>query len=195
MHLALTEEQQMIKDTARQFADSELAPSAALLDGHEGREVLLTNLKSLAELGFMGLNVQAQYGGTEAGVVAFSAAIAELARGCASTAVTVSVTNMVAEVIQAVGNDEQKTHYLPRICSGEFPAAGFCLTESGAGSDPAGMRCRAKKDGDDWVLEGSKIYITSAEYAGCFVVWAVTDPEAPKGKGISCFIVDADYPA
>jgi alkylation response protein AidB-like acyl-CoA dehydrogenase len=194
MHLALTEEQQMIKDTARQFSDSELAPNAAALDEHEGRDVLLSNLKNLAELGFMGLNVEARYGGTDAGVVAFSAAITELARGCASTAVTVSVTNMVAEVIQAVGNEEQKSIYLPRICSGEYPAAGFCLTETGAGSDPAAMRTRAVRDGDEWVLNGSKIYITSAEYAGCFVVWAVTDAEAPKGKGISCFIVDNGLP-
>jgi alkylation response protein AidB-like acyl-CoA dehydrogenase len=194
MHLALTEEQQMIKDTARQFSDSELAPNAAALDEHEGRDVLLSNLKNLAELGFMGLNVEARYGGTEAGVVAFSAAITELARGCASTAVTVSVTNMVAEVIQAVGNEVQKSIYLPRICSGEYPAAGFCLTETGAGSDPAAMRTRAVRDGDEWVLNGSKIYITSAEYAGCFVVWAVTDAEAPKGKGISCFIVDNGLP-
>ena len=109
MHLALTEEQQMIKDTARQFSDSELAPNAAALDEHEGRDVLLSNLKNLAELGFMGLNVEARYGGTDAGVVAFSAAITELARGCASTAVTVSVSNMVAEVIQAVGNEEVST--------------------------------------------------------------------------------------
>ena len=194
MHLALTEEQQMIKDIARQFSDSELAPNAAALDEHEGRDVLLSNLKNLAELGFMGLNVEARYGGTDAGVVAFSAAITELARGCASTAVTVSVTNMVAEVIQAVGNEEQKSIYLPRICSGEYPAAGFCLTETGAGSDPAAMRTRAVRDGDEWVLNGSKIYITSAEYAGCFVVWAVTDAEAPKGKGISCFIVDNGLP-
>ena len=137
MQLALTEEQLMIQDTARQFAETELAPNAAALDEHQGRSTLLGNLKSLAELGFMGLNIQAQYGGTEAGVIAFSTAITELARGCASTAVTVSVTNMVAEVIQAVGNEEQKTTYLPRICSGEYAAAGFCLTETGAGSDPA----------------------------------------------------------
>ncbi len=190
MQLALTEEQQMIRDTARQFAETELAPNAASLDEHEGREVLLANLKGLAELGFMGLNVDTEYGGSDAGTVAFSVAITELARGCASTAVTVSVTNMVAEVIQAVGSDEQRATYLPRICSGEYPAAGFCLTETGAGSDPAAMRARALRDGDDWVLNGSKIYITSAEYAGCFVVWAVTDPDAPKGKGISCFLVE-----
>jgi alkylation response protein AidB-like acyl-CoA dehydrogenase len=194
MDLALTEEQSMIQSTARRFAESELGPHAAALDRHEGRNILLANLAKLAELGFMGLNVKTEYGGTEAGVVAFSAAITELARGCASTAVTVSVTNMVAEVIQAIGSEQQKSIYLPRICGGEYPAGGFCLTETGAGSDPAAMRTRAVRDGDGWVLNGSKIYITSAEYAGCFVVWAVTDSEAPKGKGISCFLVEAGTP-
>lgn len=194
MQLALTEEQLMIQHTARQFAETELAPHAATLDEHHGRDILLSNLRNLAELGFMGLNVRAEYGGTEAGVVAFSIAITELARGCAATAVTVSVTNMVAEVIQAVGNDMQKANYLPRICSGEYSAAGFCLTETGAGSDPAAMRTRADRDGDEWVLNGSKVYISSAEYAGCFVVWAVTDLEARKGKGISCFIVENGLP-
>ena len=194
MQLALTEEQTLIQQTARQFSDNELAANAEALDRHEGRDTFLANLKSLAELGFMGLNVDANYGGTEAGVISFSLAISELARNCASTAVTTSVTNMVAEVIQAVGSEEQKQHFLPKICSGEYPAAGFCLTESGAGSDPAAMRATAKRDGDSWILNGSKIYITSAEYAGCYVVWAVTDPQAPKGKGISCFVVEADQP-
>lgn len=194
MQLSLTEEQTMIQQTARQFAGKELAANAEALDRHEGRDAFLANLKSLAQLGFMGLNIKAEYGGTEAGVIAFSAAITEIARACASTAVTMSVTNMVAEVIQAVGNDTQKNHYLPKICGGEFPAAGFCLTESGAGSDPAAMRTKAIRDGDDWLLNGSKVYITSGEYAGVFVVWAVTDTEAPKGKGISCFLVDAGTP-
>ena len=194
MELALTEEQQMIQATARQFAESVLAPTAAALDEHEGRNTLLANLKQLAELGFMGLNIEATYGGTEAGVIAFSTAITELARGCAATAVTVSVTNMVAEVIQAVGNEDQKAAYLPKICSGDYPAAGFCLTESGAGSDPAAMRATAVRDGDEWILNGSKLYITSAEYAGLFVLWAVTDPAKPKGKGISCFIVENGLP-
>jgi len=194
MELALTEEQQMIQATARQFAESVLAPTAAALDEHEGRNTLLANLKQLAELGFMGLNIEATYGGTEAGVIAFSTAITELARGCAATAVTVSVNNMVAEVIQAVGNEDKKAAYLPKICSGDHPAAGFCLTESGAGSDPAAMRATAVRDGDEWILNGSKLYITSAEYAGLFVLWAVTDPAKPKGKGISCFIVENGLP-
>lgn len=194
MHLQLNEEQQFIQETARRFSADELLPVAEKLDLGEGRQLLLDNLQKLAQLGFMGLNISADYGGTEAGSVAFSVALTELGRGCASTAVTVSVTNMVAEVIQACGTDQQKHNYLPKLCSGEYSAAGFCLTESSAGSDPAGMKCRAVKDGDSWVLNGTKLYITSAEYAGLFVVWAVTDPQAPKGKGITCFLVEADNP-
>lgn len=194
MNTSLTEEQQLIQDTARDFATKELAPVAAELDRTQNQNILLANLKKLAELGFMGLNTNAEYGGTEAGPVAFSLAITELARACASTAVTTSVTNMVAEVIQAVGNEQQKNHYLPKICSGEYPAAGFCLTEANAGSDPSAMRTTATKDGSDYILNGAKIFITSAEYAGVFVVWAVTDKSAEKGKGISCFIVESNTP-
>jgi len=192
MNLALTEEQAMIQDMAKKFADSELAPVAAELDVNNDQRLFQENLSKLAELGFMGLNVKAEYGGVEAGSVAFSLAITELARACASTAVTTSVTNMVAEVIQAVGNEEQKQQYLPKICSGEYKAGGFCLTEVGAGSDPAGMKTTALKEGNDYILNGSKIFITSGTFAGVFVVWAVTDTNAPKGKGISCFIVNAD---
>ncbi|HXE94794.1 MAG TPA: acyl-CoA dehydrogenase family protein [Dongiaceae bacterium] len=191
MFLDLTEEQKLIQDTARDFARAELEPAAAELDRSDDRSPMLANLKKLADLGFMGLNIKEQYGGSEAGVVSFSVAITEIARACASTAVTVSVNNMAAEVIQAVGSEEQRSAYIPKICSGEFPAAGFCLTETGAGSDPAGMSTQAVDDGDSWVLNGSKIFITSAPYAGVFVVWAVTDRDAPKGKGISCFLVEA----
>jgi alkylation response protein AidB-like acyl-CoA dehydrogenase len=191
MDLSLTEEQIMIQDMARKFADSELAPVAAQLDETRDQSLFLKNLAQLNALGFMGLNIKAEYGGVEAGSVAFSLAITELARACASTAVTTSVTNMVAEVIQAVGNDEQKSKYLPKICSGEYRAGGFCLSEAAAGSDPAGMKTQAVKDGDDYLISGSKIYITSGSFADVFVVWAVTDPAAKKGKGISCFIVEA----
>lgn len=194
MHFELNDEQALIRETAAQFAESELAPLAAALDKGEGRESFLANLKALADLGFMGLNIRAEYGGTEAGSVAFSLAITEIARACASTAVTVSVNNMVAEVIQAMGSDEQKQRYLPKMTSGDYPASGFCLTESGAGSDPAGMKTTALRDGDSWVLNGSKAYISSAEYAGVFVVWAVTDKSAPRGKGISCFLVENGVP-
>ncbi len=194
MDLALSEEQSLIRDTARRLAADRLAPLAETLDEGGGREELLANLKLLADNGFMGLNVSADYGGTEAGSIAFALAIEETGRACAATGVTLSVTNMVGEVIQAVGSDEQKETYLPRLCDGTYPAGGFCLTESGAGSDPSGMKTRAVMDGNEWVLNGSKLYISSAEYAGVFVVWAVTDPEAKKGKGISCFLVEAGTP-
>ncbi len=194
MFLELNEEQALIQQTAREFATAELAPHAATLDQGKDQAVFLANLKKLAELGFMGLNVKETYGGSEAGVIAFSVAMTEIARACASTAVTVSVNNMVCEVIQVVGSEEQRQAYIPKICSGEYPAGAFALTETGAGSDPAGMTTTATADGDDYILNGAKIFITSAPYAGVFVVWAVTDKEAPKGKGISCFLVEAGTP-
>lgn len=194
MYLELTEEQKLIQETARDFARAELEPVAAKLDQEKDRETLLKNLKKLAELGFMGLNVKEQYGGAEAGTVAFSVAMTEIARACASTAVTVSVNNMVCEVIQSVGTEEQKKTYIPRICSGEYAAGSFALTENCAGSDPSGMITQAVLDGDHYVINGSKLYISSAPYAGVFVVWAVTDKEAKKGKGISCFLVEAGTP-
>jgi alkylation response protein AidB-like acyl-CoA dehydrogenase len=168
MHFALTEEEELIRDSARKLAADRLAPLAERLDRGEGRAEFLANLKLLAENGFMALNIQAGFGGTEASTVAFALTLEELAAACASTAVTTSVTN--------------------------YPAGAFCLTEAGAGSDPAGMKLRARRDGDAYVLDGQKIFITSGEYAGLFVVWGVTDPEAPKGKGISVFLVPADTP-
>jgi alkylation response protein AidB-like acyl-CoA dehydrogenase len=194
MDLDLTEEQKLIQETARDFARTELEPVAAKLDAEKDRPTLLANLRKLAELGFMGLNVKDEYGGSEAGVISFSVAMTEIARACASTAVTVSVNNMVCEVIQAIGSEEQKKNYIPKICSGEYPAGSFGLTENCAGSDPSGMCTTATKDGDSYVLNGSKIFITSAPYAGVFVVWAVTDKEAPRGKGISCFLIEAGTP-
>ena len=194
MQFALTEEEILIRDTARRFAADRVAPHAAALDRGEGRAQLIANLKELAQNGFATLNVPAEYGGSEAGAVSFALSIEEIGYACASTGCTMSVTNMVAEVINAVASPEQKADVLPKLASGEYAAGAFCLTESGAGSDPSSMRLRAKKDGDDYVLDGEKIYITSGEYAGVFVVWAVTDPDAPRGKGISLFLVPAGTP-
>ncbi len=194
MLFAFSEEEEMIRETAARIATARLAPLADRLDRGEGRGEFIANLKTLAENGFMALNVRAEYGGTEAGTVGFALAVEELARACASTAVTASVTNMVGEVIQAVGSEDQRRIHLPLLADGTYPAGGFCLTESDAGSDPAGMRTRARREGDIYVLDGSKIYITSGAYAGIFVVWAVTDPDRPKGKGISCFLVEAGSP-
>jgi len=194
MDLELNAEQKLIQDTARAFAQAELEPVAARLDQAGDQDVFLGNLKKLAELGFMGLNIQDDYGGAQAGMVAFSVAITEIARACASTAVTVSVNNLVCDVIQAVGSEVQKKAYIPKICSGEFFAGSFALTEPGAGSDSAAMTTSAVLGGSGWILNGTKRFITSAPYAGVFVVWAVTDKAAPKGKGISCFLVEAGTP-
>ncbi len=194
MQFAFSDEEQMVQDTARRIAADRLAPLAEKLDRGEGRAEFLANLKMLAENGFMGLNVAAPFGGSEAGSVAFALAVEALGYGCAATGVTVSVTNLVGEVVQAVGSEAQRRAYLPRLCDGTFPAGAFCLTEQGAGSDPAGMVARATRDGDSYVIDGEKIFITSADYAGLFVVWAVTDRAAPKGKGISCFLVEAGTP-
>jgi len=113
-----------------------------------------------------------------------------VASACASTAVTMAVTNMVAEVIATFGTEEQRRRYNPRICSGELRAGSFALTEPEAGSDPGAMRTTATRDGDGWVLEGSKQWITSGDFAGVFVVWARTGDAGPKG--ISAFAVPAD---
>lgn len=194
MDMALNENQSMIQNLAKKFAATELEPVADNLMAEDGREIFLSNLKKLAELGFMGLNIDADYGGSEVGTIAFSLAITEIARACASTAVTMSVNNMVAEVIQAVASQEQKEKYLPKLCGGEYSAGAFCLTETTAGSDPSNMKTTAVLDGDEWVLNGNKQFITSAEYAGIFIVWAVTDKTLARGKGISCFLVEKGVP-
>ncbi|MCZ0735710.1 acyl-CoA dehydrogenase family protein [Phreatobacter sp. AB_2022a] len=194
MLFELSEEEVLIRDTARRIAADRVRPLAETLDQGGGRAEFLANLKALAEAGFMAVNIRSDHGGTDAGSVAFALTVEELGYACASTGVTTSVTNMVAEVIQAVGSAEQKQRYLPKLADGTYPAGAFCLTEAGAGSDPAGMQARARRDGDHFVLDGQKLYITSAEYAGLFVVWAVTNPEARKGKGISCFLVEAGTP-
>jgi butyryl-CoA dehydrogenase len=194
MNFELTEKQKRIQKTAADFVKSELEPIAAELDRTKNREKLLAVLKKLAKLGFMGITIDPKYGGTGAETVSFSLVMTEIGRSCTSTGVTTSVTNMVAEVIQAVGSEELKEKYIPPLCSGEFSAGGFALTETIAGSDPAGMRMSAVLDGDHWVLDGQKIFISSAEFAGVFVVWAVTDKEARKGKGISAFLVEPSSP-
>ena len=191
MQFAFTQEELMIQDAARRLAREKLAPLAAELDRGEGRAEMLANLKTLAQSGFMALNVSAAYGGAEAGVAAFALAVMELAAGCAATTGAVAITNMVAEVIEAVGTPEQKASHLPKLADGTYAAGSFCLTEAGAGSDPAAMTTRATREGEFYVLNGEKIYISSADFAGVFVVWAVTDASRPKGKGVSCFLIEA----
>jgi len=192
MDFSLTEEQAMIRDMVREFAEKEIKPKAAYYD--ESKEFPADILKALAGLGLMGMSIPQEYGGSNVGTTAYSLAITEIAKGCAATAVTTSVTNMVAEVIHEFGTDEVKSKHLPRICSGEYPAGSFALTEPQAGSDAANIRTTAIKDGDFYVLNGQKTFITSGEHSGVTVVWAVTDKEAKRGKGISAFVVEKGTP-
>ena len=189
MDLELTDIQRMVRDTARDFARREIAPRAAGIDrdGHIPRELLV----GLAELGLMGVNVPDEVGGAAAGTVAYSLALTEVARACASTAVTMAVTNMVGEVIAAFGTDAQRKRYNPRICAGEIVGA-FGLSEAEAGSDAGSMTTSARRDGDAWVLDGSKQWISHADEAGVIVIWARTG--GPGSRGLSCFLVDRDAP-
>lgn len=194
MLFELSEEEKLIQAAAARFAKQELEPVAAELDRTKDRDILLTNLKNLAELGFMGINIRSEYGGTDSNSVALSLVLTELGRACASTTVTTSVTNMVAEAIQSMGSEKQKKKYLPKLCSGKYPAAGFALTEPMAGSDPSSISTTAVLRGEYWILNGRKVFITSGEYAGVFIIWAVVDKDAPKGEGIAAFLVEPGFP-
>lgn len=190
MHFDLTESQELIQTTARDFAERRIRPQAAEIDQKERFPKEL--LKGLAELGLMGVNIPEALGGAEAGTVAYALAMMEVARACASTAVAMAVTNMVGEVITKFGSEEQKQRYVPRLTSGEYTTGAFALSEPEAGSDPGGMRTTARKEGDEWVIDGAKQWITSGSYAGVFVVWARTG--GPGTKGISCFLVEGGTP-
>jgi alkylation response protein AidB-like acyl-CoA dehydrogenase len=190
MELDLTEDQALVQKTARDFATRVIAPRAALLDRDE--EFPKDILAELAELGLLAVNVKERWSGAEAGVVAYAHAIMEVARACASTAVAMAVTNMVAEVIQEFGNDEQRALHLPKIASGEHVTGAFALSEPAVGSDPARMTTTARKTERGWVLDGQKQWITNGAYAGVMVVWARSG--ASGAKGISCFLVKKDTP-
>jgi alkylation response protein AidB-like acyl-CoA dehydrogenase len=186
-----SETQEMIRATARQFAERTLAPQAVSLDREHGFPQAA--LAEAAQLGLLGINVPGDYGGVEAGAVSYSLAVTELARACASTTVAICVSNMVAEVVCAFGNEDQRSEHVPKLCGGDYIVGGFALSESGAGSDPGGMTTRARKTDKGWVIDGSKLWITSGTHAGLFVVWARTS-DAPGTRGISCFLVRGDAP-
>ncbi len=190
MEFSLSEEQVLIRDMARDFAKNELNPNAGEWD--QTAQFPVDAIKQMAELGLMGVNIPEDLGGAQCGTVALSLAITEIAKGCASCAVTMSVTNMVCEVIDKFGTAEQREKYCPRITSGEYLAGAFCLSEAGAGSDPGAMKVTAKKIGDKWILDGEKMWITSGTYAGVHVVWARTGGKGTQG--ISCFLVEGDNP-
>ena len=194
MNFEPTQEQRLIADTARQFAEQHLAKKAAQRD-RDG-EFPKEELRRLAELGLLGVNVPEALGGAQAGVVAYSLALSEIAAADASVSVAMAVTNMVAEIICTFGSEEQKQTFVPRLCSGEAVAGAFALSEAQSGSDAASLRTVAQKIPGGYRLSGSKLWITSGDKAGVLVVWARTEEGAAKkgAAGISAFLVTADTP-
>ncbi|MGZ8462221.1 MAG: acyl-CoA dehydrogenase family protein [Candidatus Deferrimicrobiaceae bacterium] len=189
MRFELREEQAQIREMVRSLARKEFAPKAAEID--EQVRYPAENLKRLGELGLLGMLVPASYGGSETGAVAYAVALAEVAGGCASTAVGMAVTNMVGEGIHRFGTEEQKSRFLPVLASGAATGA-FALTEPAAGSDAFGISTSAVRDGEAYVLNGSKAFITNGTHAGVTIVMAVTEKE-PK-KRISSFLVEGGMP-
>jgi len=191
MDLALNEEQEMIRKMARDFAQNEVAPVAAELD--ERHEPPLANLKKMAELGFMGLAIPEEYGGIGTDSVSYVIAIEEISKACASTGVILAVHNSLgSHGLVAFGAEEQKRKFLTPLASGQWIGT-FGLTEPETGSDAASIKTRAVLDGDEYVINGTKQFITSAPFAHLFVIFAVTDPS--KGhRGLSAFLVEKDTP-
>lgn len=189
MDFALTEEQQMVRDMARKFAETEIKPKAAELD--EKHEHPAEIVKQLGELKMMGIAVPEEYGGGGMDYVSYVLALIEISKACASTGVIMSVNNsLYCFPVGAYGTDEQKKKYLYPCASGEAIGC-YGLTEAGAGSDPAGMRTTAVKDGNEWVVNGEKKFITNGNVSSYVVIAAVT--EKGKGyKGISSFVVDLE---
>jgi len=190
MDFALDQELTLVRDMAREFAEKELFPRAAKHDRQEhlDREVYT----KLGELGLMGLTVPEEFGGSGLGNLALATVLIELNRGCASTGVTVSVHNsLVGAPLKRFGSKEQQAAWFPRLATGEILGA-YCLTEPNAGSDAAALRTSAKQVGGDYVLDGTKLFVTNGAEAGLFIVYARTDPSASKASGISAFLVPKD---
>jgi butyryl-CoA dehydrogenase len=191
MDFELTEEQRMIKEMVRNFAEKEVAPLAEKLDEEELFPE--KNVKRMAELGLMGMMIPQEYGGSGLDVLSYVIAIEEIARYCASTAVIMSVNNsLVCDPLYKFGTDSQKKKFLIPLARGEKLGC-FCLSEPGTGSDAAAQKTVAVKKGDEWILNGTKNFITNGPQADVAIVFAMTDKS--KGhKGISAFIVEKGTP-
>jgi alkylation response protein AidB-like acyl-CoA dehydrogenase len=188
---ALTEEQELLRGEIRRFAEERILPGTAARDRtHEFPAGLLAEM---GELGLLGMLIAERHGGGGMHPLDYCLAVEEVSRVCPSLGVTMSVTNSVCGwPIDRFGSSELKGRFLPALASGSV-LGGFCLSEPGSGSDAASMRSTARRDGDAWVLEGEKAWITNAGVGGTFVVFAKTDPTAGK-RGISAFVVSADTP-
>jgi alkylation response protein AidB-like acyl-CoA dehydrogenase len=189
MDFTFSEEQTMVIEGARDYAKEKLAPAAEKFD--EKQEVNLEALRELGQLGYMGMTVPEEYGGTGLGAVAYVGAMIEFSKADSGVSVAVSVQNsLVNDAIMMFGTEEQKKLYLPKLASGEWLGC-FSLTEAGAGSDPGSLRASAVRDGDHFVLNGTKNFTTNGGFADVIIAFFQTDKD--KGaKGISAFLIRND---
>ncbi|WP_223701015.1 acyl-CoA dehydrogenase [Sutcliffiella deserti] len=191
MNFLLSEEHEMIRKMVRDFAKNEVEPTAAERDEEERFDMDI--FRKMADLGLTGIPFPEEYGGIGSDYLAYCIAVEELSRVCASTGVTLSAhTSLASWPIYKYGTEEQKQKYLVPLAQGTS-IGGYGLTEPGSGSDAGGMRTTAKLDGDHYVLNGSKIFITNGGIADIYVVFAVTDQDL-KNKGTSAFIIDSSFP-
>lgn len=193
MQFALTDEQKLTRDTVREFAREELAPIAAEID--RDHRFPKETIPKLAEHGLMGMPYPEEWGGAGMDYISYAIAVEEMARACATTAIIVeSHTSLATWPIYRFGTEEQKKRYLPDLCSGR-KLGSFALTEPEAGTDAARQESTAILDGDEYVLNGQKVFTTDAGYSDVLIVFAKTNPDPKLGThGISAFIVDKNLP-
>jgi alkylation response protein AidB-like acyl-CoA dehydrogenase len=186
MSFDLNNEQRAFRDVMRSFVDERIAPHAARYD----REQIFPqdSFDACVDMDLPSLSVPEAYGGAGADMVTQAIMAEEIARGCASTSVTMLISKLGMLPIMNFASEEIKHQYLPRIATGEIQAS-YCLSEADAGSDVAAMRCRAVRDGDDYIINGSKYWITNAGVSDTYTVFASTNPEA-RSHGITCFLVE-----
>jgi len=190
--MQLNETQKMFRQMARDFASTKIAPIAAEID--ESAKFPEATVAEMGALGFMGLMVPEEFGGVGADVTSYALVVEEVSRVCGSHGLTLAAHNSLGcWPIAALGTDEQKKQFLPRAAEGKTLLS-FGLTESEAGSDAGGTRTTAVRDGDQWVLNGSKMWITNSHYAEALIITAKTDPDAKGSRGISAFLVPTDTP-
>ena len=186
---ALTDVQRDFRQTLRTFCEEKVAPNAAEAD--RNAEFPWKSFEACKEMELPALGLPAAYGGAGADTVTVAIMTEELARVCASTALAILISKLGMTPVLNWGSEELKQAYVPRVASGDIQAS-YCLSEADAGSDVASMRTRAVRDGDDYVLSGSKYWITNAGISDVYVVFAKTDPDA-GGRGISCFLVEKEW--
>jgi len=187
MHFLLTEEQTLIQDMARQFASAELAPHSAMWD--EEKFLDRSIFTKAAELGFCGIYTSEEHGGTALSRLDSALVFEQLAAGDVSHTAMLTIHNMATWMIDRYGDAELRAKYVPKLTAGEFIAS-YCLTEPGAGSDAASLSTKATRDGDDYVLNGTKTFISGAGWSDIYVVIARTSDDG--ARGISCFVVEKD---